>query len=121
MTKPNDAAVLAWIEAELHEDAREPGWMTIREIMYATGRNYNEVTSKLEYGIGQGVVRKKMARVQTQHGKRVVAVYNVQESANGKAAAAADGRGRRGRGNAAKAPRTLPGVRTDSAAADPGR
>jgi len=95
MSKPNDAAVLAWIESELHEDKREPGWMTIREIMFATGRNYNEVTSKLDYGVGQGIVQKKMARVQTQHGKRIVAVYNVQEPANGKAAKPRAGRAER--------------------------
>jgi len=85
MSKPNDAAVLAWIEAELHEDKREPGWMTIKEIMFATGKTYGEVFAKLETGLGQGVVQKKTVRLQTKQGKRMVAVYNVQERPNGKA------------------------------------
>jgi len=93
-TKPPDAAVLAWIEAELHEDKREPGWMTVREIAYATGRNITEVVSRLEKGVNCGVVKKKNARVQTPRGKRIVAVYNVQEPGNGESKKAAT-RGRR--------------------------
>ena len=105
MSKPTDAAVVQWIIDNATEDVREPGWLTIAEIAEASGTDFKLVRAALERGARDGDVKKKIARVtDSTHRIRPTAVYYVPGADNGKAEPATNGRGRRGRDNAAKAP-----------------
>jgi hypothetical protein len=68
-TKPPDAAVIAWVAQQCREDAREPGWMTIQEIVAATGAPQSSVYSQLRRGIREKRVQWKMVRIVSGSGK----------------------------------------------------
>jgi hypothetical protein len=68
-TKPPDAAVIAWVAQQCREDAREPGWMTIQEIVAATGAPQSSVFSQLRRGVREGRVKCKTVRIVTGSGK----------------------------------------------------
>lgn len=118
MSKPSDAAVIEWMRMYAEPDQREPGWLTAHEIADETGIHYDSARVALERGVRQKAVQKKIVRITDRKGgNRLTTVYFVGAT-NGKAATAADGCRRRGRGNAPAAPRALPGVRPDPASAN---